>query len=65
MKITDGTITEATEAEMFNYWRTRGYEEIFDFPEFLERCQRLGTTIVDAERGCEIEHADKKLHYQS
>lgn len=47
MKIVDGKIAEATKSELFNYWLTRGYDDIYSFPEFLERMMERGVKIVE------------------
>lgn len=47
MKVENGKIIEATERELFEQYLKRGYDEIFSFPYYLERCKGLGTKIID------------------
>lgn len=45
MKIENNKIIAATEQELYIYWLHR-YDEIFSFPDFLERMKRLGVEIL-------------------
>lgn len=47
MKIKDGKIVEATENELFEVYLDRGYDDIMDFPEYLNACKRAGTEVVE------------------
>ncbi len=49
MKIVDGKIAEATKSELFNYWLTCGYDDIYSFPEFLERMKKCGVVIKEED----------------
>ena len=51
MKIKNGKIIEATEAELFNYYLTSGYAEFMNFYDYRDRCVALGTKIIEAEKG--------------
>ena len=47
MKIEDGKIVEATENELFDYYLTRGWDDIMSFPEFLERMKRSCCKVLN------------------
>lgn len=49
MKIENGKIVEATKVELFDYYLKRGFDEIYSFPDYCERCELYGTKIVDKE----------------
>ena len=49
MKIKDGKIVEATKSELFDYYLKQGFDEIYSFPDYCERCKMYGTEIVDEE----------------
>lgn len=47
MKIERGKIVEATEPELFEFYLTRGLDDIMDFRTYLEGCKNAGTKIVE------------------
>ena len=47
MKIVDGKIAEATRDAMFDYYLTRGFDDVMSFAEFLRGCKENGTRITD------------------
>ena len=47
MKVKNGKIAEATEAELFEFYLSRGLDEIMSFPDFKTQCVRIGTRIVE------------------
>lgn len=49
MKIKNGKIAEATEAELFNYYLSRGLDDLMSFKFYMERCESLGTVITEKE----------------
>jgi hypothetical protein len=49
MKIVNNKITKATEAELHKYYLTRGYDDIYSFPEFIERMKECGVVITDSK----------------
>ena len=51
MKIVDGKIAEATRDEMFDYYLTRGFDDVMSFAEFLRRCKENGTKITAKKEG--------------
>lgn len=51
MKIVDRKIVEATRDEMFDYYLTRGFDDVMPFSEFLRRCEENGTKITDKKEG--------------
>lgn len=50
MKIKDGKIVEATESELFDYYISRGFDDIMSFKFYMERCESLGTVITKKEK---------------
>lgn len=46
MKIKDNKIMAATEQELFDYWVNRGFDEIYSFPEYLEKMKEHGVKIT-------------------
>ncbi len=49
MIIKDGKIAEATESELFDYYLSRGFDDIMPFKFYMERCEGLGTIITEKE----------------
>ena len=50
MTVKNGKIVEATENEMFAYYLKQGWDDIFPFPEYLEKCKEHGTKIIDEKK---------------
>lgn len=50
MKIKNGKIAEATELELFDYYLSRGFDDIMSFKRYMERCEDLGTVIIKEEK---------------
>lgn len=53
MKVESGKITEATEAELYEYYLTRDWCELYDFQTYKWLCKASGTKITDEEGGAE------------
>ena len=51
MRIFDGIIAEATEAEMFDYYLTRDWDTVMPFREWMRRCEEQGTKVTDKKEG--------------
>ena len=49
MKIKNGKIKEATESELFDYYLSRGFDDIMSFTDYMKRCESLGTIITEKE----------------
>lgn len=49
MKIKDGKIAAATDEELFGFYLSRGWDELFSYPEYKRRCVAAGTKIIDDE----------------
>lgn len=49
MKVVDGKIVEATEGELFSYWLSRGWCDVYSFPDFKARMELLGTNVTPDE----------------
>ena len=49
MIIKNGKIAEATEAELFECYLNRGYDDIMSFLDYKTQCIRLGTKIIEEE----------------
>ena len=45
MKIENGKIVEATESELYDYYLTRGWDDVMSFPEYLERMRSVGVVV--------------------
>ena len=50
MKHKRGKITEATERELYAWWFDKGYDDIYSFPDYLERMKDLGVKVVEKEK---------------
>ena len=46
MKIENGKIIEATESELYSVYLQRELYELYDFHDYLKRCEDAGTKIV-------------------
>lgn len=49
MKVENGKITECTEVELFEYYLTRGWDDIMPFTEYKEKCEKNGTKVIPEE----------------
>lgn len=49
MTIVDGNITKASESELYKYYLSRGYDEVYSFTDFMERLKNLGCEIEEGE----------------
>lgn len=49
MKIENGIIVEATEAELYDYWLSRGFDDIYSFTNFMNMMKDAGTKVVDED----------------
>jgi hypothetical protein len=47
MKVKNGKIAEATEAELFEVYVNRGFDDIMSFTDYKRRCVELGTVVVE------------------
>ena len=47
MTIKNGKIAEATESELFNYYLSRGFDDIMSFTDYMKRCVENGTIIKE------------------
>jgi len=47
LKVEKGKIVEASEAELFVFYLSRGWDDIMSFTEFLRRCRAAGTTVKE------------------
>ena len=46
MKVINGKIVEATEKELFDYYLTRGWDDLMPFSEYLERMRVKNVKII-------------------
>lgn len=46
MEIESGKIVEATENELFNYYLKRDLDEIYSFPDYLNKMKTCGVNII-------------------
>lgn len=49
MKVEKGKIVECTEAELFEYYLTRGWDDIMSFAEYKDKCIKYGTQVIKVE----------------
>ena len=49
MTIKNGKIATATEAELFDVYLKRGFDDIMSFPDYKNRCVELGTQIIEED----------------
>lgn len=47
MKIHQGKIIEATRDELFSYYLSRELDDVYSFPDYLERMKDAGVNIID------------------
>ena len=47
MTVKDGKIVKATEAELFEVYLKREYDDIMSFTDYKRRCAELGTEIIE------------------
>lgn len=45
MKIESGKIVEATKQELYSHYLKLGYDDIYSFPEYLERMESYGVKV--------------------
>lgn len=45
MKVENGKIAEATEKELFSLYLGNGFDDIFPFPDYLQRMKNAGVVI--------------------
>ena len=49
MKIQNSKIVEATENELYDYYLTRGWCDVYDFPPYKRLCKEQGTIVTDEQ----------------
>lgn len=49
MKIENGIIVEATEMELYDYWLSRGFDDIYPFNDFIDAMCDAGTKVVNED----------------
>lgn len=47
MKIVDNKITEITNSELFDYWLSREWDDLYSYPDFKERMRDCGVHIIE------------------
>lgn len=47
MKIENNKIIECTDNELYHYWLTRGWDDIYTYPTYKRKCIELGTKIIN------------------
>jgi hypothetical protein len=47
LKVENGRIVEATESELRICWLTKGFDDVFSFPDYLEKMQECGVNVID------------------
>ena len=46
MKVKDGKIVEATENELFDVYLNAGWDDIYSFPDYLEKMRNSGVVVI-------------------
>lgn len=49
MKVIDGKIVEAAESELYDYWLSRGWCDVYSFLDFKARMELHGTNVTPDE----------------
>ena len=49
MKVECGKIIKCTENELFDYYLTRNFDDIFSFKDFKQKIIKAGTVVIDEE----------------
>jgi len=47
MTVVDGKITACTENELYRYWLSRCWDDLYTFPEFRRGMEALGVIVND------------------
>lgn len=47
MKVENGIIVECTENELFKYYLEQEWDNIYSFPDYMNRCILLGTKVTN------------------
>jgi len=47
MKIENNKIVEATEDELFSEYLRKGLDDIYSFPDYIDRMMRVGVKIIE------------------
>jgi hypothetical protein len=47
MKIAKGKIISAKKRELFKYYLSRGWDDVYSFPEYIEKMKTAGVKIED------------------
>ncbi len=47
MKVENGKIVEASEKELFDYYLTRGLDEILSFSDYIKQMEKAGVKIYE------------------
>lgn len=46
MKIENEKIIQATEDELYSYWLSRGWDDVYAFPEYMQRMKDAGCEVI-------------------
>lgn len=47
MEIKDGKIVKATNIELYEYWLTSGWSDIYSYTEYKNKIKELGTKVIE------------------
>ena len=47
MEIKDDKIVKATDLELYEYWLTSGWSDIFSYTEYKNTVKELGTKVIE------------------
>lgn len=46
MKIENDKIIQATEDELYSYWLSRDLDDVYSFPEYMQRMKEAGCEVI-------------------
>ena len=47
LKVVNNKITEITNSELFDYWLSREWDDLYSYPDFKERMKDCGVHIIE------------------
>ena len=69
MKVENGIIVECTENELFKYYLEQEWDNIYSFPDYMNRCINAGTKIIEKDKFkcviCKNEYEYEQTDYKN
>lgn len=50
MEIKGGKIVKATDIELYEYWLTSGWSDVYSYTEYKNKVKELGTKVIEDDR---------------